>query len=220
MQENHQFSHLLSNGTFNTILDIFSEVTNDKAEVLCMLSVVHNYDWCDWDKCAISCNFVFTIVTATVMQLRPEINMFISLQGCTRVHPITVQLSVWAWSTSCGIIVYCYFHVFRLLIKVIYCLLSYFYLTRWFYTLWNLNNISKWTLVNKNMTILWRHWVTDRFCHSTLHGCHKAVASQSEHRRSHITVIIVNNALWTTIYITNEPVLNSNLPQWLENIEN
>jgi len=25
-----------------------------------------------------------------------------------------MQESIWAWSTSCGLIVYCYFHVFRL----------------------------------------------------------------------------------------------------------
>ena len=25
-----------------------------------------------------------------------------------------MQESIWTWSTSCGLIVYCYFHVFRL----------------------------------------------------------------------------------------------------------
>jgi len=28
-----------------------------------------------------------------------------------------MQKSVWAWSTSCVVIVYCYFHVFRLINK-------------------------------------------------------------------------------------------------------
>jgi len=31
------------------------------------------------------------------------------------LQPITMQESVWAWSTSRGVIVYCYFHVFRLI---------------------------------------------------------------------------------------------------------
>jgi len=28
-----------------------------------------------------------------------------------------MQESVWAWSTSCGVIVFCYFYVFRLIIR-------------------------------------------------------------------------------------------------------
>jgi len=33
------------------------------------------------------------------------------------LQPITMQESVWAWSTSCGFIVHCYFYVFRLINK-------------------------------------------------------------------------------------------------------
>ena len=43
--------------------------------------------------------------------------MFIFLQGCTRLQPITMHESVWAWSTRCGVTVYCYFYVFRLIDK-------------------------------------------------------------------------------------------------------
>jgi len=56
------------------------------------------------------------------MQLQPEINMFIFLRGCMRLQPITMPESVWAWSTSCGIIVYCYFYVFRLINKGSYAI--------------------------------------------------------------------------------------------------
>ena len=36
-----------------------------------------------------------------------------------RLQPVTMHesVSVWAWSTSCGVIVYCYFHVFQLINK-------------------------------------------------------------------------------------------------------
>jgi len=34
-----------------------------------------------------------------------------------RLQPITIQESLRAWSTSCGVIVYCGFHVFRLITK-------------------------------------------------------------------------------------------------------
>jgi len=44
---------------------------------------------------ATSCDFLFTIVTAT----------------------ITMQESVWAWPTSCGVIVYCYFYVLGIINK-------------------------------------------------------------------------------------------------------
>ena len=43
--------------------------------------------------------------------------MFIFLRGCTRLQPITTQESMWAWSTKCGVTVYCYFYVFRLINK-------------------------------------------------------------------------------------------------------
>ena len=33
------------------------------------------------------------------------------------LQPITMQESVWAWSTGCDVIVYCYFHVFRFINK-------------------------------------------------------------------------------------------------------
>jgi len=79
---------------------------------------------CDCDDRATSCNIVRFRVhncdwdcDATAMWLRPEINMFIFLRGCTRLQPIAMQESAWAWSTSCGVIVYCYFHVFRLINK-------------------------------------------------------------------------------------------------------
>ena len=61
--------------------------------------------------------------------------------------------------------------------------------------------------VNKNDRITIRQWVMDRFCHShsTLHGGRKvvAVASQSQHRRSHITVMTVNNTLLCTATLPN-----------------
>ena len=66
---------------------------------------------------ATTCDFVFTSATATVTPLQPEMNMFIFLRGCTRLQPNTMQESVWAWSTSCGVIVYCCFRVFRLINK-------------------------------------------------------------------------------------------------------
>jgi len=47
----------------------------------------------------------FSDCDATAMWLRPEMNMFIFLRGCTRLQPITMQESIWAWSTSCGIII-------------------------------------------------------------------------------------------------------------------
>jgi len=58
------------------------------------LSVVHNRDW---------------DVTAT---RKKHVHYSATLH--TRLQPITTQESVWAWSTSCGVIVYCYFHVFQL----------------------------------------------------------------------------------------------------------
>jgi len=69
------------------------------------------------------------------------------------------------------------FTCFGSLIKAIYCLPSYFYLNMSISYITELEWRTKSTSVNKNMTKLWRHWVTDRFC------------------RSHITVVIVNNAL-------------------------
>ena len=131
---------------------------------------------------ATSCDFVFTInvtatVNATAMWLQPEINVFIFPRRCTRLQPITMQESVWAWSTSCGFIVHCYFYVFRFINKGNYCLPSYFYLNMSISYIAELEWRTKSTSVNKNMTKLWRHWVTGRFC------------------RSHITVVIVNNAL-------------------------
>ena len=52
----------------------------------------------------------------TAMWLQPEICTFIFLRRFTRLQPITMQESVWASSTSCGVIVYCY-HVFLLINK-------------------------------------------------------------------------------------------------------
>ena len=80
---------------------------------------------CDCDDRATSCNIVRFRVhdycdvdrDATAMWLRPEISMFTFLRGCTRLQPITAQDSVWAWSTNCGVTVYCYFYVFRLINK-------------------------------------------------------------------------------------------------------
>jgi len=63
---------------------------------------------------------------------------------------MTMQESVWAWSTSYGVIVYCYFHVFRvtnkgnLLFAVIF-LFNYIGFIRY----GTLNNVR-----NKNMTKL------------------------------------------------------------------
>ena len=82
--------------------------------------------WCDCDcnNRATSCNIVRFRVhncdcgcDATAMWLRTEINMFIFMRGCTRLQPITAQESVWAWSTSGGVIAYCYFYAFRLINK-------------------------------------------------------------------------------------------------------
>ena len=76
---------------------------------------------CECDNRAMSCNIVRFRVhncdcecDATVMWLRPEINMFISLRGCTRSQQITTLEPVWAWSTCCVVIVYRYFYAFRL----------------------------------------------------------------------------------------------------------
>ena len=67
---------------------------------------------------AILCDFLFTIVTATVMHYCDATaarNKLVHLSA--RLQPITMPESVWAWSTSCGIIVYCHFCVFRLINK-------------------------------------------------------------------------------------------------------
>jgi len=82
------------------------------------LSVVHNYDCdCDCDNFMhCKCNILRFRVhnnydcdcDATAAWLRP-----FSLRGGARLQPITMQESVWAWSTSCSVIVFCYFHVFR-----------------------------------------------------------------------------------------------------------
>ena len=64
--------------------------------------------------CLSVCLSVAVFTTATAMWLQPEINVFIFLRGCTRSQPITMQESMWAWSTGCDVIVYCYFHVFWL----------------------------------------------------------------------------------------------------------
>ena len=83
-----------------------------------------------WVKCTIDCELkiatewmkrgVHNCDYATVIQLWCDCNqkyMFIFLRGYTRLQPITAQEYVWAWSTSCGFIVYCYFRVFRLINK-------------------------------------------------------------------------------------------------------
>ena len=135
--------------------------------------------------------------------------MFIFLRGCTRLQPVTMQESVCAWSTSCGVIVYCYFYVFRLISKTIYCLLLYF--------LFNYANFIRYgtwmTYENKNMTKLRRHWVNEwqvlsqshqSRSHSTLHSRHKvvavAVASQLHHSRNceqrFIMCVVVSRGPW------------------------
>jgi len=45
------------------------------------------------------------------------------------LQPITMQESAWAWSTSCGVIVYCYFHMFWLIKKNNLLFAVMFYLT-------------------------------------------------------------------------------------------
>jgi len=65
-----------------------------------------------------------SINQSTAMRLQPEMNMFIFQRGCTMLQPISMEESVWAWSTGCGVIVYCYFHVFRLTNKGNYSLFA------------------------------------------------------------------------------------------------
>ena len=110
--------------------------------------------------------------------------MFISRRGCTRLQPIAAQESAWAWSTSCGVIVYCYFYVFRLINKGSLLFSDLFFIQwRRFHALWNLNNV----LNRRQLIKIWHNyhdatgWLTGFV----------AVTSQSHH--SCITVIIIVN---------------------------
>jgi len=119
----------------------------------------------------------------TVLWLRPEINMFIFLRGCTRLQPITAQDSVWAWSTSCGVIVCGYFYVFRLINKGSLLFADLFFIQwRRFHALWNLNNV----LNRRQLIKIWHNYDATGWLTGFV-----AVTSQSHH--SCITVIIIVN---------------------------
>jgi len=69
--------------------------------------------------------------------------MFIFLRGCTKLHEVAANhnagIGVWAWSTSCGVIVYCYSQVLQPINKG-NLLFAAIQLSR-FHTLWNVNNV-------------------------------------------------------------------------------
>jgi len=60
--------------------------------------------------------------------LRYLVIPFVFMRGCTRLQPFTMQESVWARSTSNGVIVYCYFfYMFWLISKnFLFAILSFF----------------------------------------------------------------------------------------------
>ena len=105
---------------------------------------------------------LFTIIIyncdASVMWLRPEINVFIFFRevarGCSqsqrrnrhgRGRPAVASLFTVIFTS------------FGYLLKAIYCLLSYFYLITSISYVMKLEKRMKSTSVNKNMTKLWRH---------------------------------------------------------------
>jgi len=134
------------------------------------------------------------------MWLQPEINMFIYLPGCTMLQPITMQESVWAWSTSCGVIVYCrthyrassvycYFHVFRLINKgslLFAGLLLFNYVNFIRYETW-ITQIKIWQ--NYNLT----GWLTGFLAVPSQSQSQHVARSSQGHTRSSIYIIFSTN---------------------------
>jgi len=92
------------------------------------LSVVHNFVTVLWLRLRRPCNVMQHRATScSQLRLRLWSNCDVTaarnkhvhfcLRSCTRLQPITMHESVWAWSTSCGVFVYCYFYAFLLISK-------------------------------------------------------------------------------------------------------